>query len=175
MKTLMEPLRNSYETPSTQKVIILRNFQYWPKFLVSYKKIRVLILQKLWNNYSTFGDSKNDEMWCEALKFSNTLMHWYTVTVTKTIVYISFIVTLMKQRFLVILRTKKYDLKLWQFTETQWWILGQILGVMLLFQLQSIVCFYCCIKKVCVLATLEVIASPRLASPSVHHCWYTAI
>ena len=35
MKTVMEPLRDSLETLSTQNQTILRNFQYWPKFLVS--------------------------------------------------------------------------------------------------------------------------------------------
>ncbi len=38
MKIVMEPLRNSKETLSTQNLIILGNFQYWTKFLVSYKK-----------------------------------------------------------------------------------------------------------------------------------------
>ena len=41
MKIVMEAFRNSQETPSTQNLIILRNFQCWPKFLVSYKKIHV--------------------------------------------------------------------------------------------------------------------------------------
>ena len=30
--------KNSEETPSSRNRLILRNFQYWPKFLVSYKK-----------------------------------------------------------------------------------------------------------------------------------------
>ena len=38
IKVVIEPLRNSQETPSTQILIILRNFQFWPKFLVSYKR-----------------------------------------------------------------------------------------------------------------------------------------
>ena len=39
MKIVLKPFRNSQETLSTtQNLIILRNFQYRPKFLVSYKK-----------------------------------------------------------------------------------------------------------------------------------------
>ena len=41
MKLVREPLRNSFEALSTQNLIILRNFQYWPKVFVSYKKIHV--------------------------------------------------------------------------------------------------------------------------------------
>ena len=41
MKIVMEPLRNSKETLSSQDLMILRNSQYSPKFLVSYKEIRV--------------------------------------------------------------------------------------------------------------------------------------
>ena len=41
-KTVVELLRNSYETLGTQILLILRNFQYRPKFLVSYKEIRVM-------------------------------------------------------------------------------------------------------------------------------------
>ena len=37
MKTVMEPLRNSKETVSTLNLIVFANFQYWPRFLVSYK------------------------------------------------------------------------------------------------------------------------------------------
>ena len=32
--------------PSTQNLIILRDFQYWPKFLVPYKNVSVLQDQK---------------------------------------------------------------------------------------------------------------------------------
>ena len=39
-KTFMEPLTNLQDTLSTENLIILRDFQYWPKFLVSYGKIR---------------------------------------------------------------------------------------------------------------------------------------
>ena len=42
MKIVMGNLRKSYDAPSGENLIILRNFQYWPKFLVSYKKICVL-------------------------------------------------------------------------------------------------------------------------------------
>ena len=35
---VMEPLRNLLETLSTENLIISRNYQCWPKFLVSYKK-----------------------------------------------------------------------------------------------------------------------------------------
>ena len=38
MKIVSESLRNSYEALSTQNLIILRNFQCWPQFLVSYIK-----------------------------------------------------------------------------------------------------------------------------------------
>ena len=44
MKIVMEPLRNSQETLSTQNLIILRNVQCRRKFLVSYIKIRVTII-----------------------------------------------------------------------------------------------------------------------------------
>ena len=37
MKIAMEPLRNSKETLNTQSLMILRTFQHWPKFLVSFK------------------------------------------------------------------------------------------------------------------------------------------
>ena len=37
-KIVLKPLRNSYDSPSTQILIILRNFQYWFKSLVSYNK-----------------------------------------------------------------------------------------------------------------------------------------
>ena len=39
MKSVMEHLRNSQKTLSTQKLIISRNFQDWPKFLVPYKNM----------------------------------------------------------------------------------------------------------------------------------------
>ena len=42
MKIVMEPLRNCQGAPSTENLIILRNFQCWLKFLVSYEKICVL-------------------------------------------------------------------------------------------------------------------------------------
>ena len=35
---VMKPSRNLLETRSGQNLILLRNFQYWPKFLVSYKE-----------------------------------------------------------------------------------------------------------------------------------------
>ena len=35
---VMESLRNSLETMSTENLIIVRNIQYWSKFLVSYEK-----------------------------------------------------------------------------------------------------------------------------------------
>ena len=38
VENVMEPLRNSEETLSTENFRILRNFQYWTKFLVSYLK-----------------------------------------------------------------------------------------------------------------------------------------
>ena len=41
MKIVMEPIRYSQETLSTENMAILRNFQYGLKFLVSYKKLRV--------------------------------------------------------------------------------------------------------------------------------------
>ena len=34
---VMEHLRNTKEAPSTEVQRMLRNFQYWPKFLVAYK------------------------------------------------------------------------------------------------------------------------------------------
>ena len=33
IENVLEPLRKSYEILSTGDLIILRNFQYWPKFL----------------------------------------------------------------------------------------------------------------------------------------------
>ena len=39
LKIIKKPLRNSSET--TQNLINLGNFQYWPNFFVSYRKIRV--------------------------------------------------------------------------------------------------------------------------------------
>ena len=43
MQIVLKPVRNSQETLSTtQNLIILRNLQYRPKFLVSYKSICVL-------------------------------------------------------------------------------------------------------------------------------------
>ena len=38
MKIAMKPLRKLSETQSTENLIILRNFQYRLKFLVSYTK-----------------------------------------------------------------------------------------------------------------------------------------
>ena len=47
MKIVVETLRNSKETLSTQNLIILRNFQYWPKFLVYFKtRCTVVLLSK---------------------------------------------------------------------------------------------------------------------------------
>ena len=40
IKLVTEPLRNLQETLSTQNLIILRNFHYLARFLVSYKKVR---------------------------------------------------------------------------------------------------------------------------------------
>ena len=39
----MESLRNLTETLSTENLIILRNFEYWPKSLVSLKICVVLV------------------------------------------------------------------------------------------------------------------------------------
>ena len=36
-KIATKPLRNSLEIPSTANLIFLRDFQYWAKFLISYK------------------------------------------------------------------------------------------------------------------------------------------
>ena len=38
IENVMEPLRSSQETLSTENLTTLRNFQNWPKFLVSNKK-----------------------------------------------------------------------------------------------------------------------------------------
>ena len=46
MKIVIEPLRNSYETLSTQNPIFLRNFQYWLKFLASYIRMRAFDLKR---------------------------------------------------------------------------------------------------------------------------------
>ena len=42
MKIVIEPLRNFAETLSTQNMTTLRNFEYLPKFLVSYEKMTLL-------------------------------------------------------------------------------------------------------------------------------------
>ena len=39
IEKVKEPLRNSYETLSTENLIILRNFQHLPKFLEVLKKV----------------------------------------------------------------------------------------------------------------------------------------
>ena len=41
IENVMDTLRNSSETLSTENLIILRNFRYWPQFLVLFSKISV--------------------------------------------------------------------------------------------------------------------------------------
>ena len=52
MKIVMEPLRNSQETLSTENLMFLRNFQYWPRYL-SFLKTSTCRLQIVKTNVNS--------------------------------------------------------------------------------------------------------------------------